>query len=159
MLALGSAAQAKVLFEDALALFRELGAKSGIAAALSNLGRVAHRQGSHGEARVLFAESLRLWREGGQKQGMAAGLEGLAIVAEAIGQPTQAARLFGAAEALREAIGVHVRSSDHDDEDQAIAAIRAILGEDAFAGAWAEGRALPLDQAVALALEHPSATT
>jgi hypothetical protein len=37
--------------------------------------------------------------------------------------------------------------------------MRAALGEVGFAAAWAEGRALPLDEAVALALAQASATT
>jgi hypothetical protein len=38
--------------------------------------------------------------------------------------------------------------------DELHAAVRTTLGEDAFASAWAEGRALSLDAAVALALEQ-----
>jgi hypothetical protein len=43
--------------------------------------------------------------------------------------------------------------------EAALVALHAALGEDAFAAAWAEGRALPLDEAIALALELASATT
>ena len=39
------------------------------------------------------------------------------------------------------------------DQDQAAQALRATLGEEAFAAAWAEGRAMPLEEAVALALD------
>jgi hypothetical protein len=35
--------------------------------------------------------------------------------------------------------------------------IGAALGEEAFAMAWAEGLALPMEEAVALALEHTGA--
>jgi hypothetical protein len=37
--------------------------------------------------------------------------------------------------------------------------MRVALGEEGFAAAWAQGRALPLDEAVALALEPSSAAT
>jgi len=37
-------------------------------------------------------------------------------------------------------------------QDQ-IAALRQVLGEEAFAAAWAEGRALPPEEAIASALE------
>jgi len=35
-----------------------------------------------------------------------------------------------------------------------VAAVRDTLGETAFAAAWAQGRALPLERALALALEE-----
>jgi hypothetical protein len=42
--------------------------------------------------------------------------------------------------------------------DRAVAATRRSLGEEAFAAAWAEGRAMTLEQALAYALdEQPSA--
>ena len=37
---------------------------------------------------------------------------------------------------------------------ESIAAARAALGDDRFAAAWAEGRAMALEQAVAYALEE-----
>jgi hypothetical protein len=40
----------------------------------------------------------------------------------------------------------------HGGHDRAVAAMRAALDEAAFAAAWAEGRALPVDEAIALAL-------
>jgi DNA-binding NarL/FixJ family response regulator len=67
-------------------------------------------------------------------------------------QHTRAARLWGAADALSEAIGAP--PPRHADRAQdAIAATRRGLGEETFAAAWAEGRALSLDEAVAEALQ------
>jgi hypothetical protein len=40
----------------------------------------------------------------------------------------------------------------------AITAARSALGEDAYAVAWAEGRSMNLEQAVAYALEEPGST-
>jgi hypothetical protein len=36
-----------------------------------------------------------------------------------------------------------------------VSAVRAALGEEAFAAAWAAGRVMSLEQTVALALEEP----
>jgi DNA-binding NarL/FixJ family response regulator len=63
----------------------------------------------------------------------------------------RAARLYGAAEAARQAIGAPM-PRHHARSDQAVARVRAGLGEPAFAAAWAAGRALPLAEAVAEAL-------
>jgi hypothetical protein len=68
--------------------------------------------------------------------------------------------LAAAAAALRQAIGAPPPSTDPNDQrllDGRLAAARARLGEEASAAAEAEGRAMPLDQAVALALEDSHA--
>jgi hypothetical protein len=50
-------------------------------------------------------------------------------------------------------LGVPLAPAARSDQDQAVQALRATLGEEAFAAAWAEGRAMPLEEAVALALD------
>jgi hypothetical protein len=79
-------------------------------------------------------------------------LEGAAGVAGAHGQPERAARLFGATDAVRTALGVPVRPVDRPRYDRDVSAVRTALGPDAFAAAWAAGRALPLEQAITEAL-------
>jgi hypothetical protein len=68
-------------------------------------------------------------------------------------QPERAARLFGAADLLREDTGTPVEATDRTGRERAMAAARAALGEEVFAATWSEGQALPLDAAIALALE------
>ncbi|MFQ5795916.1 MAG: tetratricopeptide repeat protein [Candidatus Bipolaricaulia bacterium] len=111
--------------------------------ALNNVGGLARHQGDYERAVRFFKDSLTLSQELGNKRRIARGLEGLAAVACANRQPEQAARLFGAAEALREAIGIPLPPSECADYDRDVAAVRAGLDEDAFAAAWAEGRAMP----------------
>jgi hypothetical protein len=67
-------------------------------------------------------------------------------------QLERAARLCGAAAALREAIGAPLSAAERTDFDRTVAAVRAALGEEAFAAVWACGQALPLEQAIAEAL-------
>jgi hypothetical protein len=38
--------------------------------------------------------------------------------------------------------------------DRSVAAVRTALGEEVFAAAWAEGQAMPLEQACAYALDE-----
>ena len=78
---------------------------------------------------------------------------GLAGVAARQGRAERAARLFGAADALSEKTGAQVswslwRSLNELD----LASTRAMLDSDAFAEAWARGRAMSLEEAVAEAL-------
>jgi non-specific serine/threonine protein kinase len=150
---LGDYPRAAALLEESLALNRELGDRGGIAESLSGFGLVAYRQGEYRRAATLYAESIGRSHEIGARALVAEGLEGLAWVADVGGQAQRAARLGGAAQALREALGMPLRLYQRAVHEQAVAAMRAALGEEGFAAAWAAGRALPLEEAVALGLE------
>jgi hypothetical protein len=126
----------------------------GIAYTLNRLGRLVHRQGGIAAARVLYVESLAIRRELWSKPGIAECLEGFAELAGAQGQPQRVARLFGAAEGLREAIGAPLPPLVRADYDSNVAAVRSSLGEAALARAWAEGRAMTLEKAIEYALEE-----
>ena len=67
--------------------------------------------------------------------------------------PSRAARIWAAAERLREEIGVPLRSFDRANYEDALVAARAALGDDAFERAWREGRAMTLEDAVRYALD------
>jgi predicted ATPase len=118
------------------------------------LGRIALQQGDAARAAAHFVESLALAREVGGGRMLVRALDGVAGLAHRRGRPASAARLLGAAGALRASLG-SMRSLlplfvDGDLPDT----VRRALGEDAFAAAYEEGRALSLDAAVALALEQ-----
>ena len=85
-------------------------------------------------------------QEIGDKEQIASGLEGLASVAAMQGELAWAARLWGTAEALRDAIGAPLQPIEWADYEQAVAAARDYLGEETFASAWAEGRAMTAEQ-------------
>ena len=95
---------------------------------------------------------------------MAFSVEGLAAslarLADRESQPAwqqSAVRLFGAAAALREAMGNSARRSwflalpppGRDEYERQVAAMRAALGAEAFNLAWAEGQQLALEQTIA----------
>jgi hypothetical protein len=81
-------------------------------------------------------------------------LAGLGSVAALGEEPERAARLWGAAERLREAIGCRPAPAARLTYERAQAATRAQVGEAAFAAAWAEGQAMTLEQAHAEALSR-----
>jgi non-specific serine/threonine protein kinase len=163
---LGDYQQAKALIDNGLTLRKAAGSKSGIAWSLQNLGYLAQYQGEYRQAAAHFAESLALFLEVGNKIGVAECLEGLASVATAEWRPgagshaafggsaDRVPRLFGAADALREVANTPLPPYRRADYDRDITATRAQLDEAAFAAAWAEGRAMPIEQAVAYALEE-----
>jgi tetratricopeptide (TPR) repeat protein len=153
----GESAAARSLYERALILARELEDPWLIAWSLINLGDVARRMGDSGQAMGLYRECLTLFCELGNRQSMAYALEALASLIVAQGELERGARLFGAAEALREAIGARMSPADFAEYADSVAALRVALGEQAFAAAWAEGRATPLEQAIASALQSRDA--
>jgi hypothetical protein len=115
---------------------------------------VALQQGEWKQAGVLYREALTRFQEAADKRAIAGSLSGLAVLSAAQKQPQRAARLFGAAEVLREGVGSHRSLTDYPGYEHTVTAIRALLGEPSFAATWAEGRAMSLKEACAYALEE-----
>ncbi|MBI3997773.1 MAG: tetratricopeptide repeat protein, partial [Armatimonadetes bacterium] len=127
----GDLEASRALYQDSLAIARELGHRQGMAAALNGLGTVARTLGDAGAACAHYAESLLIFRDLGDKWGVADVLEGFGCVAAAQGDFMRAARIFGAAEVLREAIHAPLPPPDRADYERHIAIVRAGLGADA----------------------------
>jgi DNA-binding NarL/FixJ family response regulator len=70
-----------------------------------------------------------------------------------MGFPVRGARLFGAAEALRERAGVPVSQSGQESYRSSVAGIQRSLTMRQFATAWAEGRALSTEAVIDLGLD------
>jgi tetratricopeptide (TPR) repeat protein len=139
---------------ESASVARELGLMATIEAwSLRSLGYVACAEGDTRRAAAHFAESLALFRTSGTRLGIACCLVGLAVVASAEGQPERAARLFGAAAALLDTIKATLAPADRSDYERSVAALRAQLGAQQFAAAWADGQALTLEQAIAYAID------
>jgi predicted ATPase len=77
----------------------------------------------------------------------------VAFLASARGNAVRAARLFGAGEAIHESIGTVLDPTAQSLRGAYVDKTRAMLDESAFASAWAEGRAMSLDEAVVYALD------
>ena len=144
--------QAAVYYERSHVLSREVDDSWLIAHVLRGMGTLALHLSNYGRAAACFAESLTLSRELGSKWGTQECLEGFAELASAQGQYERAARLFGAADALRETLGFRRLAPDQADYDQRLVTTRDRLGDTAFAGAFAEGGAMTLEQAFEYAL-------
>jgi predicted ATPase/DNA-binding NarL/FixJ family response regulator len=155
----GDHGRAKTLAERGLALSRQVGERQAISTAIYTLATLAQAECDYEGARDLFEEGLTVSAELGNETDVAHYLEGLAAVAAAEGRIIRAARLWGAEEALLEKIeaGVHTYVPDRSLHQSQVTTVRARLGEEAFAAAWAEGRAMSPEQAVEHALmEKPS---
>jgi hypothetical protein len=65
----------------------------------------------------------------------------------------RAARLYGVGARLRETYGVLPMEAMSRRGERDVSSVRAALGEDRFEEAWAQGRAMTIDEALACALE------
>ena len=107
---------------------------------------------------VLLTASLPLAVQVGQPDLVAYGFMGLAAVA-AGEDPVRAARLFGAAERVRESAGVVLWPTHRKLYTAPVEKARAALGTASFDAAWTEGRAMTPEQAVAYALGQSTASS
>src|SRR5205807_10655351 len=76
-------------------------------------------------------------------------VEGLAEVVAAQGEGEWAARLWGAAEAMREGMHAPLPMVFRTGYEGAVATARTHVGEKLFAAAWTQGRAMTLEQVLA----------
>jgi predicted ATPase/DNA-binding SARP family transcriptional activator len=129
-------------------LLRVMGDHLSLGISLENSGFLACLQGNFPRAAALATQGLAHFRALGDDQGAAGCLEITAIAAGVQGRLERAARLFGAAAAIREAVGSAMLNAWQGEYERNVAAVRAALGEEAFAAAWALGRRLTPDQAI-----------
>ena len=96
---------------------------------------------------------------GGDFTVEAGSLEGLACICVAEGATKRASRLFGAAEALREAVGIEHMPEEDIWREPYLAAARSRLDEASWEEAWAEGRVMSMEQAIEYAFSEKKPLT
>ena len=143
--------------EESLALCRELGDMRVAAISLHTLGMIELIWGNLDRGAATLEEGARITRELKDRPGIAYHVWALGEVNALRGRPVRAARLWGAAEALREQMGTYLSQFDlaQSRYEQGLADVRAALSEASFDAAWAEGRAMTSEQAIEYALEEP----
>ncbi len=151
----GGLQAAETFTNEALALLHELGDEDAMGRALLTIASLAHNSGDNARAKQILHEQLQRFSTLGDVAMLVECLEMLAGVIATTGDPVRAARLFGAAQAELQSIGLDpppsrtARFAYAED----LAALRQRLDPAMVAAAWAEGRALSLEQAVKDALD------
>jgi non-specific serine/threonine protein kinase len=156
---LGDRDRAAAVAEEAIALGQDDQDDSGaakvgeplLAIPLETLAALARDAGDSRRAAELYRQSIDVWRTPGDTWHIADCFTSLADVAGTWRQPALAARLLGAAERLREELGASLRPRFRETHERAVAAARGALDHEAFAAAWAGGRAMRLEEAIAAA--------
>jgi predicted ATPase/DNA-binding CsgD family transcriptional regulator len=152
---LGDLERAEALLDEAHELASAAGGEAGAVGALSYLGLVRCDQGDHTGAFDALRASLAADWANGHQIGIARGLANLATLAQVRGEPTLAARLFGAVGAFAAVTGYAFGQPERARYERAAHEANLALGEAAFIAAQDAGRALPLEQVIAQAIEEP----
>lgn len=146
----GNYAAAKRYLDEALTSARDVSDWNNLWNTLENLGEVEEVQGHFRQAATHYTEYLRLCERMGVRLG-ALPLEVAAGVGVALRSPDQAARLLGAAEKRRDETQNPPLAYVMQDRlrEQRLKMLRQALGEERMKAAWAAGRAMPFEQALA----------
>jgi hypothetical protein len=137
--------------EEALSIHREVGDLFGVTGSLYVVGRAATQLGDLDTGRACFLEVLAIDEAFGERTGVSLSLDGLADLEISEGHVVRAMRLAGASEAIKEGVG----GQAPPDFITLLPRERAglLLSEEEIEAAWAEGRAMSMDQAIAYARE------
>ncbi|MBV9325108.1 MAG: hypothetical protein JO352_15105 [Chloroflexi bacterium] len=136
------------LADEALGVSEQIHDPEGVALALISRGIVEGIRGNPVRAAELLHRSLTLAVELGHTREIVECIELLAGLESTQGRAERAARLFGAAEAMLEAVGLVPLAGDRFRYAENVAAVRAVLGPDGLASCWRTGRQMEFDRAV-----------
>jgi ATP/maltotriose-dependent transcriptional regulator MalT len=152
------ARQTAALFEESLSAFQEIRNVAEACAPLIMLAHVEQVAGNTMRSQALYNRALILLQDlslntyGSRMISLL--LAGLGSFAGSRREWEQAAKLLAAAEAgIPGFFGFFTRP----EFDRLVASVRAQFGDAAFAAAWAEGKAMTYEQAIAYALEDRTA--
>jgi predicted ATPase len=149
-LRLGAPERARPLFEESLEIATRYGHDFGQAVSHCNLGAALTDLGEAEAAEPHLLAGLRGYHELGDERGVIGAIEELAALAIEAGDALRGATLFGLTNATRAARGMRAVGAYDDVRDpRAKARGRAVLGDDAYDRAAAEGASRTLDEVVA----------
>lgn len=147
----GDLPAARLLYEEAISIFRELQNPSMLTPSLRRLGYVEVREGNFPEASRLFDECLELNRLTQHRHGTVACLAGFAAIHLAMRHYEKAAVLYACVQRLIRESSSPLLFTDTVEFERSVAEVEKHLAEKALTAARAKGRLLSLDQAIELA--------
>jgi non-specific serine/threonine protein kinase len=150
-------ANGKQFAERALAWFQKAGDQRSIARITGDLAWIAGTEGDFSDAVALQTKSLAQLVQFGDDWSCAELLEGLASWAYEQGNSKRTAILLGAAEALRENVGMPLLGNEYDFYEKDLVTFWKRSGKKTFANAWAQGRAMTLEQVVEFVMQDSEA--
>jgi tetratricopeptide (TPR) repeat protein len=120
----------------------------------SEFAHSLRKQGAYEKALLYYRRTILMWQDWGHRGAIAHQLECFAYIAIARKQVARAARLFGAAESLREVINSIRTPAEQTEFEGAKSRLQVEMGAGEFNEAWEEGCSISMEQAIEYALER-----
>jgi predicted ATPase/DNA-binding SARP family transcriptional activator len=158
----GDYEEAWSLYSQSVDLLLKSGNKDGAAFMVLGMGTLAESQGEYEKSRSLSKDALRDWWKWGNRTNVLLAVERLAyiLLSELKASASldawryrQAALLMGAVEAERERLHCAPTADARAQYEAKLAQLNTYLGQDEMSRSWSEGREIPFDRVVRLALE------
>ena len=140
---------ARARFVKSLPMFQQFGDEHRVNMIQSELAHMERYEGRYQQAEAAYRKTILGWQRLGHRAAIAHQLESFGFVAKAQNQAERAARLFAAAEKLREKINIPMSPQERLEYDAEVSALRQSMEEAACAALWTEGRAMTLEQVLA----------
>jgi non-specific serine/threonine protein kinase len=150
----GNYQKARALYEESLAIHREMGGKSGTGLVLYYLALLNFEEKSYTQASSLLRESLRFYYEVRAVRYLSTLIQALVKSVAQEGDPQRAACLQGIYEKMRETVGATRPAESHSENEhnEYVEALRLSLSPERFEQFLDRGRAMTLEEAIAFAL-------
>ena len=146
---------AREFAEKALDLFQQAGDQRGVARIRVDLAWIDQAEGDYPSAIELLTKALSQLVQFDDNWSCAELIEGLSSLSYEQGNLKRAAILFGAAEVLRENVGMPLQGFEHDFFEKDLTAFWNDIGKKEFVHAWPQDRAMTLEQVVEFLLHEP----
>jgi predicted ATPase/DNA-binding CsgD family transcriptional regulator len=147
----GALDEARAALEAGHSVARQQGQLIALSAFILNLlGEFGTAMGQLDQAAAWLVASMELQHEGGERWAMTQSLERFAALDARRGQSERALRLAGAADALYERLGTERPAAERQKLEDWLLPVRDVLGNEAVEAALTQGRALEIEDALAL---------
>ena len=151
----GDPAATVAMFENAAAMFEELGDRWELTETLVGLGNATRFSGDKERARAFYLRGLDMMMDAGNRP-MSTGILFLVAALESeMGRHERATRLYGAGASAREVTGAVTTPVGDRLLGDPVGMARQAIGDEAVDRALAEGRAMDREAAIAYAHEDP----
>ena len=145
---------ARSLYEETVAVLREMGDLNFLAYSVRRLAQLSWYQGQYDKAISQLQESLTLNQNVADPRGMIACLAGFAVIAVAQEQYRRAAQLMGAIETQLASLGIRLLYMDKMEYDRNLALLHTNLDENTLKKFWTKGNTMSLEQTISFALDN-----